>query len=237
MSDDRLRLLVERIERLLEERKGITDDISDVYSEAKAVGYDASTIRKLIARRAMKPDDRAEADQALAVYEAALGMGEAQPALTIADLRPDAAALAVNLLAEQIVGLEDPEQAAALIEHVMFLIDLRAEISELRTQEGDRKKQAKAGGFDPNQMGLTVRWFEKCAKHGEDAMRAGEATFQLYRSTVEQREIVEGDVTADPQLQRLFAPTEPKAPTKRLKSLNTHRAAAEMAQRALRGDI
>lgn len=39
-TDDRLRLLIERVERLEEEKKGIGDDIKDVYAEAKAVGYD-----------------------------------------------------------------------------------------------------------------------------------------------------------------------------------------------------
>jgi len=44
-TDDRLRLLIERIERLEEEKKGIADDIRDVYSEAKAVGYDPKIMR------------------------------------------------------------------------------------------------------------------------------------------------------------------------------------------------
>ena len=73
-TDDRLRLLVERIERLNEEAKGLRDDIKDVYSEAKATGYDAAIIRKIVRLRAMKPDDRREAEALLLTYGSALGM-------------------------------------------------------------------------------------------------------------------------------------------------------------------
>lgn len=73
-ADDRLRLLIERIERLEEEKKGIGDDIKDVYSEAKATGYDAKIMRKIIALRKMKPDDRREADLLLETYKNALAM-------------------------------------------------------------------------------------------------------------------------------------------------------------------
>ena len=74
-TDDRLRLLIERVERLEEEKKGIADDIKDVYGEAKAVGYDAKIMRKVVALRKMKPDDRAEMEAILDVYKAALGLG------------------------------------------------------------------------------------------------------------------------------------------------------------------
>jgi uncharacterized protein (UPF0335 family) len=73
-SDDRLRLLIERVERLEEEKKGIADDISDVYAEAKAVGYDAKIMREIVRLRKMKPDDRSERDMILETYKAALGM-------------------------------------------------------------------------------------------------------------------------------------------------------------------
>jgi uncharacterized protein (UPF0335 family) len=73
-TDDRLRLLIERIERLTEERKGISDDIKDVFSEAKATGYDAKIMRRVIALRKMKADDRNEMAALLETYGAALGM-------------------------------------------------------------------------------------------------------------------------------------------------------------------
>ncbi len=79
-SDDRLRLLIERIERLEEEKKGIGDDIKDVYAEAKSTGYDPEIMRKVIKLRKMKPDDRAEAAALLETYCNALGMA-AQPLL------------------------------------------------------------------------------------------------------------------------------------------------------------
>lgn len=73
-TDDRLRLLIERVERLGEEKKGIADDIRDVYAEAKAVGYDAKIMRQIIRLRKMKPDDRREQQAILETYAHALGL-------------------------------------------------------------------------------------------------------------------------------------------------------------------
>lgn len=73
-ADDRLRLLIERIERLEEEKKGIGDDIKDVYAEAKAVGYDAKIMRQIVRLRKMKPDDRREMEMVLETYKNALGI-------------------------------------------------------------------------------------------------------------------------------------------------------------------
>lgn len=73
-ADDRLRLLIERIERLEEEKKGLGDDIKDVYAEGKAVGYDAKMMREIIRLRKMKPDDRREMEAILETYKQALGL-------------------------------------------------------------------------------------------------------------------------------------------------------------------
>ena len=73
-TDDRLRLLIERVERLEEEKKGIADDIRDVYGEGKAVGYDTKMMRQIVRLRKMKPDDRREMEMLLEVYKAALGL-------------------------------------------------------------------------------------------------------------------------------------------------------------------
>jgi len=73
-TDDRLRLLIERIERLESEKKGIGDDISDVYMELKSVGYDAKITRQIVKLRAMKPDDRREMEAVLDLYKSALGI-------------------------------------------------------------------------------------------------------------------------------------------------------------------
>ncbi len=74
-NDDRLRLLIERIEHLEDEKKGIGDDIKDAYMEAKAVGYDARIMRQIVRLRKMKPDDRREMESILDLYKAALGLG------------------------------------------------------------------------------------------------------------------------------------------------------------------
>lgn len=72
--DERLRLLIERVERLEEEKKGVADDIKDVYMEAKATGYDPKIMREIIRLRRMKPDDLKERNAIIEVYANALGM-------------------------------------------------------------------------------------------------------------------------------------------------------------------
>ena len=78
MSDniaaDQLRLFIERIERLEEEKKSFADDIRDVYAEAKANGYDTKTMRAIVKLRKMEKHTRDEADALLDTYRAALGL-------------------------------------------------------------------------------------------------------------------------------------------------------------------
>lgn len=78
IAGDRLRSIVERIERLEEEKKAIAGDIKEVYAEAKGTGFDGPVLRVLIKRRKMDPSDRDELDAVLDVYERALGMGSAE---------------------------------------------------------------------------------------------------------------------------------------------------------------
>lgn len=74
VTDDRLRLLIERIERLEEEKRGAAEDIRDVYAEAKATGYDPKIMRQIVRLRKMKPEDRAEMAMVLETYANALGL-------------------------------------------------------------------------------------------------------------------------------------------------------------------
>ena len=74
VTDDRLRLMIERIERLEEEKAAIADDIKDVFVEAKAVGYDAKIMKQVIKLRKMADDDRREMETILDLYKSALGM-------------------------------------------------------------------------------------------------------------------------------------------------------------------
>jgi len=69
-----LRSIVERIERLEEEKKGIADDIKDVYGEAKANGYDTKALRKIVALRKKDANEREEEEAILELYKNALGM-------------------------------------------------------------------------------------------------------------------------------------------------------------------
>lgn len=73
-AKDHLRAFVERIEKLDDEGKAISDDKRDVYAEAKAVGFDAKAIRKIVQMRKMDPSERKENDAVLEAYMHALGM-------------------------------------------------------------------------------------------------------------------------------------------------------------------
>jgi len=74
VAADELRLLIERAERLEEEKKGIQDDIKDVMSEAKSRGYDPKAMRKIIAIRKKKREEYQEEEAVLETYMQALGM-------------------------------------------------------------------------------------------------------------------------------------------------------------------
>jgi uncharacterized protein (UPF0335 family) len=78
MSDtvaaDQLRLFIERIERLEEEKKGMSDDIRDVYNEAKSTGFDSKTMRTIVRLRKMEKHARDEQEALLETYKAALGL-------------------------------------------------------------------------------------------------------------------------------------------------------------------
>ncbi len=74
VTADELRLLIERAERLEEEKKGISDDIKDVMAEAKSRGFDTKAIRKIIQIRKKKKEDFQEEEAILETYMSALGM-------------------------------------------------------------------------------------------------------------------------------------------------------------------
>ena len=74
VAADQLRLFIERIERLEEEKKGIADDVKDVYAEAKGSGFDIKVMRKIISMRKRDVSEREEEEAILDLYMKALGM-------------------------------------------------------------------------------------------------------------------------------------------------------------------
>ena len=68
-----LRSFIERIERLEEEKKGIADDIKDIYAEAKGTGFDTKVLRKVVSLRKKSREERAEEAELLELYMNALG--------------------------------------------------------------------------------------------------------------------------------------------------------------------
>jgi uncharacterized protein (UPF0335 family) len=73
-AKDQLKAIIERIERLEEEKKTISDDIKDVYGEAKGNGYDVKALRTIIRLRKQDANERAEQETVLETYLQALGM-------------------------------------------------------------------------------------------------------------------------------------------------------------------
>ncbi len=74
IAADRLRSLVDRIERLEEERKALGNDIKDIYGEAKSAGFDVKVLRQLIRMRKQEAAEIEEQETLLDLYRRALGM-------------------------------------------------------------------------------------------------------------------------------------------------------------------
>jgi uncharacterized protein (UPF0335 family) len=74
VAADQLKAIIERVERLEEEKKALSDDIKDVYAEAKANGFDTKVLRKIISLRKQDRDQRMEEEAILELYKQALGM-------------------------------------------------------------------------------------------------------------------------------------------------------------------
>ena len=74
VSAEQLRQFIERVERLEEEKKTISDDIRDVYAEGKGNGFDVKALRQIIKLRKIEPTEREEQDAILETYMHALGM-------------------------------------------------------------------------------------------------------------------------------------------------------------------
>ena len=74
IAADRLRSIVERIERLEEERKGLADNIKDIFAEAKSAGFDVKVVRQIISIRKKEPAEVEEQETLLDLYRRALGM-------------------------------------------------------------------------------------------------------------------------------------------------------------------
>ena len=74
IAADRLRSIIERVERLEEERKALGSDIKDIFAEAKSAGFDVKVIRQIIRIRKQEPSDVEEQETLLDIYRRALGM-------------------------------------------------------------------------------------------------------------------------------------------------------------------
>lgn len=74
VGGQRLKAFLDRIERLEEEKKGLADDIKDIYAEAKGVGFDVKTMRKLVRLRKMETEKRREEEELLELYKSAIGL-------------------------------------------------------------------------------------------------------------------------------------------------------------------
>jgi uncharacterized protein (UPF0335 family) len=76
ISGNRLKSFIERVERLEEEKKALSEDIRDVYSEAKATGFEPKIMRKIVSLRKSNLEKRREEQELLDLYMSAIGMAE-----------------------------------------------------------------------------------------------------------------------------------------------------------------
>jgi uncharacterized protein (UPF0335 family) len=74
VAGQRLKSFLERLERLEEEKAGVSEDIKEVYAEAKGVGFDVKIMRRIMKLRKMEPDKRREENELLELYMSAIGM-------------------------------------------------------------------------------------------------------------------------------------------------------------------
>jgi uncharacterized protein (UPF0335 family) len=75
IAGEQLRAFIERIERLEEEKKDVQEQIKEVFSEAKGVGFDTRIMRQLLRLRKLRDADRSEQEELLEIYKTAIGMG------------------------------------------------------------------------------------------------------------------------------------------------------------------
>ena len=74
VAEERLKSFIERIERLEEEKAALTADIREVYSEAKAAGFDTKIMRQVVRLRKLEAADRQEQEELLGIYKRAVGL-------------------------------------------------------------------------------------------------------------------------------------------------------------------
>jgi uncharacterized protein (UPF0335 family) len=74
ISSDRLRSIIKRIEKLEEDKAGVSDDIKEVYAEAKGTGFDVKIIRQIVRLRKVEIEKRREESELLDLYMSAIGM-------------------------------------------------------------------------------------------------------------------------------------------------------------------
>ena len=77
VAQDQIRTIIERIERMEEEKRAITDDIKEIYAEAKGNGFDTKVLRQIVRIRKQDASERMEQEALLELYMAALGMAAA----------------------------------------------------------------------------------------------------------------------------------------------------------------
>lgn len=76
ISSERLKSFIKRIEKLEEDKAAVSEDLKEVYAEAKGTGFDTKIIRKIISLRKMELEKRREMDELLDLYKSAIGMDE-----------------------------------------------------------------------------------------------------------------------------------------------------------------
>lgn len=169
-----LLLGIERIERLEEEKKGISDDIKDVYAEYKSRGFDIKTMREIVKLRKLTPEQRREREAMLDTYKAALGMLDGTPLGKWAverlkkeeDPKPQDGADPLSPAEDFVDGIDDPQDQGEAAAPPLTVDDART-MGTQAAAEGRPVTSNPFPAFDDRRAAWDEAW---CAALGSDGM-------------------------------------------------------------------
>jgi uncharacterized protein (UPF0335 family) len=165
VAADQLRLLIERVERLEEEKKGLADDIRDVYAEAKASGYDVKTMRACVRLRKMEKHARDEAEALLETYKAALGMDYSSTPLGSAAINRGVSSTDVVKLASDIHSAGGRLVGGALV----IPMDGLQEAAEARKELSEDQLYSQAVVLVADNCKASTSWLQRQLRIGYNA--------------------------------------------------------------------
>ncbi|WP_145270187.1 DUF2312 domain-containing protein [Tautonia plasticadhaerens] len=172
VAGERLRSLIERIERLEEEKASIAADIRDIYAEAKGNGFDPKTMRHIIKLRKMEHAEREEHEALIDIYKASLGMLDGTPLGEAAIKRLTKEAMAEGENPGAFPDASEPEQAANADPLSGITVQEARDMGRQAALEGEPVTSNPFPARDPRRSAWDEEW---CMTAGSDGMELPEA--------------------------------------------------------------